>query len=190
LVPHYVASLWPSARAMPRWAAGSGSNSNPESVRRVTLRLRTAQQGEENPLDRSFSILLVEDNAADAALVREALEEHRIRGELVVIADGAAAIRYIEALDTGPSGCPDLVILDLNLPKRSGHEVLRSMRQSVKCGRAPVAILSSSDAQQDRVAAASLGASQYYRKPLHLKEFLSLGARFKAMLEPPAGDSL
>jgi DNA-binding response OmpR family regulator len=106
-----------------------------------------------------------------------------VQGELVLIGDGDRAIRYISALDWEPVACPDLVILDLNLPKRSGHEVLQSMGQHEKCRDARVVILSSSDAQQDRAAAIGLGASGYIRKPLRLEEFLSLGAVFREMLE-------
>jgi CheY-like chemotaxis protein len=131
---------------------------------------------------KAVSILLVEDNPADAGLVREALEEHNVEGELIVLNDGEKAIGFIQALDAHPASCPDLVILDLNLPKKSGRVVLECMRRSPICGRAPVVILSSSDAQQDRADAARLGANRYIRKPSRLEEFLSLGAVFKATL--------
>lgn len=127
-------------------------------------------------------ILLIEDNLADATLVREALEEHRVEGELLIIGDGDKAIRYIQTLDTRPDRCPDLIIVDLNLPRRSGREVLQTIRQSTTCRNATVVILSSSDAQQDRAESMKLGANQYIRKPLRLEEFLELGAVFKAML--------
>jgi DNA-binding response OmpR family regulator len=116
-------------------------------------------------------------------LVREALEEHGVEGELLLIGDGDRAIRYIQALQTQPVDCPDLVIIDLNLPKRTGHEVLQSMRQDPKCRHAPAIILSSSDASEDRAESMRLGANQYICKPLRLKEFLSLGAVFRQILE-------
>jgi DNA-binding response OmpR family regulator len=116
-------------------------------------------------------------------LVREALEEHCVDCELLVIGDGDKAIRFIEALDAEPAVCPDLFIIDLNLPKRSGREVIQSTRQSAKCKSATVVILSSSDALRDRTEALELGASRYIRKPLRLEEFLGLGAIFKEMLE-------
>ena len=118
--------------------------------------------------------------------MREALEGHGIEGELLLIADGDHAIRYIQSLQTQPVDCPDLVIIDLNLPKRTGHEVLQSMRQDPKCRHAPAVILSSSDASEDRAESMRLGATQYICKPLRLKEFLSLGAIFKEILEAAA----
>jgi DNA-binding response OmpR family regulator len=77
----------------------------------------------------------------------------------------------------------DLVIVDLNLPKRPGRDVLQSIRQSVLCSAATVVILSSSDAPRDVTEALELGASKYVRKPLDLEEFLALGGVFKGMLE-------
>jgi DNA-binding response OmpR family regulator len=132
---------------------------------------------------RENSILLIEDNLADVGLVREALVEHGVEGELLVIGDGDKAFRFVQGLDIQPANCPDLVILDLNLPKRSGREVLQAMRQSANCKDTTVVILSSSDAQQDRTDARVLGANLYLQKPSRLEEFLGLGAIFKALLE-------
>jgi chemotaxis family two-component system response regulator Rcp1 len=126
--------------------------------------------------------VLVEDNPADARLVRRALEEHGVEGEMAIFIDGENAIAFIEAMDSGSIACPDLVIIDLNLPKRPGREVLECMRLSERCSKVPVVILSSSDADEDKADAGRLGASCYLRKPLHLDEFLSLGAVFKATI--------
>jgi DNA-binding response OmpR family regulator len=115
-------------------------------------------------------------------LVREALEEHNVEAELLVISDGASAIRFIDNLDAEGIDCPELVILDLNLPKRSGREVLESMRTNRRCQDATVVILSSSDAAEDKADALSLGADRYIRKPLQLTQFLDLGATFKQLL--------
>ncbi len=131
----------------------------------------------------SSFILLAEDNPADARLVRKALEEHGVEGEILVIADGERAIEFIQGLDSDRSvACPDLAIIDLNLPKRPGREVLECMRRSDRCRRVPVVILSSSDAERDRADAVRFGATRYIRKPSRLEEFLSLGAIFKAAL--------
>jgi two-component system, chemotaxis family, response regulator Rcp1 len=131
-------------------------------------------------------ILLVEDNPADALLIRKALEEHHVEGELLVIADGEKAIEFIQAVDAQSAECPALAIIDLNLPKRPGREVLQCMRLSEACRHIPIVILSSSDAERDKADAARLGASRYIRKPLRLDEFLSLGAIFRAVLEGSA----
>ncbi|HEX4278382.1 MAG TPA: response regulator [Bryobacteraceae bacterium] len=119
--------------------------------------------------------------------MRECLKEHDVSGELIVVSDGDTAIRFIESFDTDETNCPDLVILDLNLPKASGLAVLRTMRRSVKCKDAPVVILSSSEVQKEIDEAAQLGANRFIRKPMRLEEFLALGAVFKTLLEqtPP-----
>ncbi len=124
----------------------------------------------------------MEDNPADAGLVRKALEEHGVEGELVVVTDGEKAIQFIQAIETQGAECPDLAIFDLSLPKRPGREVLERMRLSERCRHIPVVILSSSDTEQDRSDAMRLGASRYISKPSHLDEFLRLGAVFKAVL--------
>jgi DNA-binding response OmpR family regulator len=85
---------------------------------------------------QAFTIILVEDSRADAGLVRAALDEHGVPGELIVISDGDTAIRFIDTLESDAVNCPDLVIIDLNLPKAPGLAVLRVMRRSVKCSRA------------------------------------------------------
>ena len=122
----------------------------------------------------------MEDNPADVALVREALEEHGVEGELLVITDGASAISYVQKPGVC---CPDLVILDLNLPKRSGREVLQAIREDVAFRETSVVILSSSGAQEDLADSLAGGARKYIRKPLRLEEFLGLGAIFRQMLE-------
>jgi DNA-binding response OmpR family regulator len=99
-----------------------------------------------------------------------------------VIADGETAIAFIQAIDAEPTPCPDLAIVDINLPKKPGREVLERMRQSERCRHIPVIILSSSDAEQDKADAARFGASRYIRKPSSLDEFLNLGLIFKAAI--------
>lgn len=97
--------------------------------------------------------------------------------------DGEKAVDYIRSLDGEPFiDCPDLVIIDLNLPRKSGREVLETMRRSERCRHVPVVILSSSDAQEDKADAARLGASRYIRKPSRLEDFLRLGEIFKEII--------
>lgn len=150
-------------------------------VLRFSLRSQS-EPAKANDSARSVSILLVEDNPADAGLVRKAMEEHAIKGELILAADGEIAISFIEELDDGLTPCPELAIIDLNLPRKNGREVLQRLRQSPKCGGIPVVILSSSDAEQDRSDSARLGAGRYIRKPSRLDDFLGLGAVFKELL--------
>ena len=135
-------------------------------------------------MGRACSILLVEDNPADSMLVRKAFEEHNFSGELTVVEDGETAIHLIRSLDQNAlAECPALVIIDLNLPRKSGREVLETMRRCEKCRHVPVVILSSSDAVQDKADAARLGASRYIRKPSRLGDFLELGATFRKIIE-------
>jgi two-component system, chemotaxis family, response regulator Rcp1 len=142
----------------------------------------------ENPTKRSDSssrsacILLVEDNPADAVLVEEALNEHQVDVDLLVLGDGERAIQFVDELDANTRACPKLVILDLNLPKRSGKDVLRRIRESAQWNHVPVVILTSSNTPKDREETASLGASQYIRKPSQLEDFLLLGAVLKNFL--------
>jgi len=112
-------------------------------------------------------------------LLRKAFEEHNFSGELTVVDDGETAIRLIQSL----ADCPDLVIIDLNLPKKSGREVLEAVRRCEKCRDVPVVILSSSNDRQDKADAARLGASRYIQKPSRLEDFLALGAAFREIIE-------
>lgn len=164
-------------------AAGFGFSPRSEGVQRFLLQSPAGSPHQADPDEKRFSILLVEDSPADAGLVREALEEHGVQGELIVISDGENAVRFIGALDMEPAACPPLVIIDLNLPKVSGFEVLKSMRRSVRCQDATILILSSSDIQREREEAIRLGASLYIRKPLRLQEFFKLGGVFKSILQ-------
>jgi DNA-binding response OmpR family regulator len=124
----------------------------------------------------------VEDNPADVGLVRMALEEHGVKGFLFVVGDGETAIQLVEDLDAQRIECPDLAIIDLNLPRRPGREVLERMNRSARCQQIPFRVLSSSDVVSDRADAARLGARRYLRKPSRLIDFLNLGAVFKAVL--------
>jgi two-component system, chemotaxis family, response regulator Rcp1 len=126
--------------------------------------------------------VLVEDNPGDVNLVREALLEHEVEGELIVLCDGEIAVRFVRHLDASSGACPSLVILDLNLPKQSGGEVLKAWRESNRCCHTPLIVLSSSDALQDRDYAMQAGASHYFKKPSRLQEFMDLGAIFKSLI--------
>ena len=121
-------------------------------------------------------IFLAEDNPADVDLVREALREYEVEHELWLAADGQEAKRFIERIGTGPEWpCPDLIMLDLNLPLVSGHELIALFRQHKHCVRTPIIVVTSSDSRSDRDKSAAFWA-WYFRKPSELGEFLELGA--------------
>jgi DNA-binding response OmpR family regulator len=118
--------------------------------------------------------------------VREALEEHEVSCEVLVLTDGERATTYLDQIDAGKQSCPDLIILDLNLPRRTGTEILERMRGGSTCQLIPVVVLTSSGSQKDKDAVARFNPSRYIRKPLALEDFLELGRVFKQLLSPPA----
>jgi CheY-like chemotaxis protein len=122
-------------------------------------------------------ILLAEDNRGDVLLVRQALREYSIEHELHVVSDGAQAIEFIQCIGRSKTiPCPDLMLLDLNLPKAEGQQVLAEFRKRPECANTPVIVVSSSDAPRDRARMYELGVSHYFRKPSELDEFMKLGA--------------
>jgi CheY-like chemotaxis protein len=141
------------------------------------------QNVNESTIVKAPIILLVEDSSADAYLVRESLTKHLKEFELQVVSDGERAFKLIEAADLDASmPCPSLMLLDLNLPKRSGQEILLRFRQSPRCGHVPVVILTSSDSPADRAETARLGATAYFRKPPDLEEFMKIGGVVERVL--------
>ena len=124
----------------------------------------------------SKTILLVEDNADDEALTFRALMKNNIGNQPIVARDGAEALDYLFA--TGPhSGRdvnlgPQVVLLDLNLPKVSGLEVLRQLRANERTRHLPVVILTSSNEEQDRFRGYENGANSYVRKPVDFNQFM------------------
>ena len=125
---------------------------------------------------RRIQIFLAEDNPGDIELVREALREHHIEYNLAIASDGAEVKRFIESLGSNDVRCPDLVLLDLNLPKAHGYELFEMLRAHEGCEEIPVIVVTSSSAPKDRERAVELGAARYFRKPSELDEFLRLGS--------------
>ena len=128
-------------------------------------------------------ILLAEDNPADVYLIRTALDEHKIDLGLQVAADGSQVLRIIDSEEQLPETRLKLIILDLNLPRHDGIEILQRLHASEHLSRVPVVVLTSSDSPRDRIAADELGAAGFLRKPSNLEQFLNLGAVFKQLLE-------
>jgi two-component system, chemotaxis family, response regulator Rcp1 len=124
-------------------------------------------------------ILLVEDNPADVYLIEEALRTHGVEYELNWLRDGEQALALLSGSEFVS---PDLVLLDLNLPRVDGKEVLARIRRMPELATVPVAIMTSSDSPQDRREMAELGASCYIKKPPTLDEFLEVGGVVKTLL--------
>lgn len=122
-------------------------------------------------MTRPARILLVEDNPADLDLTRETLEEAGLVIDVSTATDGAEALRYLDDVAAGASVRPDLVLLDINLPKLDGRAVLAAMRARDGLRTVPVVVLSSSDANADIVDSYALGANCYVTKPADLQSF-------------------
>jgi CheY-like chemotaxis protein len=133
--------------------------------------------------DTPYSIVLVEDNHADTFLLRQALEDAELHFDLTVLEDGGEAVEFFREHEANPTRTsPDLVVLDLNLPKYGGLEVLTALR-STEAGRdIPVIITSSSDNPEDRRQTEELAVSAYIIKPSDLDEFLQIGKIIKQLL--------
>jgi two-component system, chemotaxis family, response regulator Rcp1 len=128
-------------------------------------------------------ILVVEDNPADVSLLKQALLEHGVDRQVVVANDGEKAMRFVEWGHKEGIAAPKLIVLDLNLPKRNGREVLEFIRAAGTWNHVPLAVLSSSSAARDRADAERLGASRYIRKPLDLDEFMAIGQALKRLID-------
>ena len=118
----------------------------------------------------SRTILLVEDNAGDVRLTREALLEAQVDAELVAVPDGEQALAYLR----GDAAIPELILLDLNLPKKNGLEVLEEVKGDPGLRRVPVIMLTTSSSARDIAACYDRGVNCYVVKPLDLDDFTAL----------------
>ena len=118
-------------------------------------------------------ILLVEDNPGDARLTQEALRDGKVYNKLSVVPDGVEAMAYLrrEGRYAGARQ-PDLILLDLNLPKKDGREVLQEIKADERLRRIPVVVLTSSNAEQDVLKSYGLHANCYVTKPVDLDQFM------------------
>ena len=129
---------------------------------------------------REIRILLAEDSRADILMVREALKAHEIAHELHVAVNGEEALAFIARMGKpGEPPCPDILLLDLNLPRADGLDVLREFRQNPECASTPVIVMSSSNAPRDREGAAALDVTCYFAKPMSYEKFIQLGQLIK-----------
>jgi two-component system, chemotaxis family, response regulator Rcp1 len=122
-----------------------------------------------------IDILLVEDNPADVRLTEEALKESKIRNRLFVAEDGVEAIRFLRREgDKADMPRPDLILLDLNLPRKDGREVLSEIKEDSDLRRIPVVVLTTSQDEQDILKSYNLHANCYVSKPVDLDQFLKV----------------
>lgn len=126
-------------------------------------------------VDSSFRILLVEDNPGDVRLIREGLEQGNVRCALSVVGDGVEAIAFLRQQGRhAEAPRPDLILLDLNLPRKDGREVLSEIKADPKLQRIPVVALTSSEADEDIAEVYGLSANCYLTKPVSLDRFMEL----------------
>ena len=119
-------------------------------------------------------ILLVEDNPRDEALTLRALEKSNVVNDVIVAHDGVEALDYFFGTHTGhdTTVMPELILLDLKLPKVDGLEVLRKIRAEERTRRLPVVVFTSSTEEEDMIKSYNLGANSYVRKPVDFEQFL------------------
>ncbi len=122
-----------------------------------------------------IEILLVEDSPADVRLTKEVLDEANVRNALHVVQDGVEAMAFLRREGVYPdAAAPDLILLDLNLPRKSGREVLAEIKQDPALMRIPVVVLTTSAAERDILEAYGLHANCYITKPFDLDQFIHI----------------
>src|SRR5271166_6621749 len=169
------ALAWRSAKRL--WSgtvAVCGWSLNREQVPPFISPFRMKEGITMNPI-RAIDILLVEDSPADVRLTREALKEAKVLNTLHVVPDGEVAMAFLLKQGQyagGPS--PDLILLDLNLPKKDGRQVLAEIKEDENLKRIPVVVLTTSRAEEDVVRTYNLHANAYVTKPVDLTQFLEV----------------
>jgi chemotaxis family two-component system response regulator Rcp1 len=124
---------------------------------------------------RLVEILLVEDNPGDVRLTMEALKEGKVRNRLHVVSDGVEALAFLRREDRFQEAPrPDLILLDLNLPRKDGREVLAVVKDDPRLRRIPVVVLTTSKAEEDVLKSYELHASCYVTKPVDLDQFMNV----------------
>ena len=122
-----------------------------------------------------IEVLLVEDDPGDVLMTQEAFEEHKVRNNLAVVNDGAEALAYLRREGQyADAARPDLVLLDLNLPRRDGREVLAEIKNDPDLCHIPVVVLTTSQADEDIVCSYQLHANAYVTKPVDFERFIAV----------------
>jgi CheY-like chemotaxis protein len=128
-----------------------------------------------NENNRPFYILLVEDNPGDVRLTREALKESKLYHELFVTYDGEEALDFLHQNGRfSDLPIPDIILLDLNIPKKNGREVLEEIKNDPKIKHIPVVILTTSEAEEDIIKSYELHANCYIKKPVEFDKFFDM----------------
>lgn len=144
--------------------------------------------GEEQRQQRKIQILLIEDNPADVYLLRRAFAAAELECEVKHFEDGAEALAFVRGLEGDVTAySPDLAILDLNLPKNDGVEVLQAIRASRAFFDVPVAVLSSSASPRERARIEQFGIGCYITKPADFDEFLKIGPALRELIDKRRG---
>ena len=126
------------------------------------------------PLD-VVDVLLVEDDDGDVLMTKEAFEYHKIRNRLHVVNDGEQALQFLrQEGDYADAPRPGLILLDLNLPRRDGREVLAELKDDPELGMIPVVVLTTSEAEEDIVRSYRLHANAYVSKPVDFDRFIEV----------------
>ncbi len=124
---------------------------------------------------KPINILLVEDSPGDVGLVKEAFADYKVRNQLDVLMNGGDALPYLRRQGAfAQAARPDLILLDLNLPKKDGRQVLAEIKNDPDLKRIPVVILTTSKAEEDILKSYDIGANAYLTKPVNLPQLLEL----------------
>ena len=127
------------------------------------------------PTGDPINVLLVEDDEGDLVLIREAFEDNKVRNHLAVVADGVEAMAYLRGEgEHAGSPRPDLVLLDLNLPRKDGREVLEEVKSDPDLRTIPVVVLTTSEADEDILRSYDLHANAYVTKPVDFDRFIEV----------------
>ena len=122
-----------------------------------------------------IEVLLVEDDPGDALMTREAFAEHKVGNRLHVVSDGVEALRFLRREgEYAQAPRPHLVLLDLNLPRKDGREVLQEIKQDEDLARIPVVVLTTSEAAEDVIRSYQLHANAYVTKPVDFDQFIKV----------------
>lgn len=126
-------------------------------------------------LGRAADFLLVEDNPGDVRLTQEALRSHKVQNNLHVVSDGEEAMAFLRKQGKYANAPrPDIILLDLNLPRKDGREVLADIKSDPNLKTIPVVVITSSEAEQDVIKSYNLNANCYVTKPVNLDQFIKV----------------